>query len=253
MSSALWCVVKGRAAAPRDERVHHRRLDLEEAAARRGSRGCSAPAGVRLRKTSRTSGLDDQVDVALAVADLDVGEAVPLLGQRPQRLGERQELASRRGSARRSWCGRACPSTPTKSPRSRELEDARTASPSASFLTWTWISPVRSRSLMKAALPKRAERHDAAGDGVASSVDASSCSAVSAACFAGDVAGEVLRTEPVAEGVGPERAPAAGLLQALLVQLVLLRRFGLVAHGLSEPSPTPERPGWGSSRRGAGR
>ena len=34
----------------------------------------------------------DQVEVALAVARLDVGEAVPLLRQRPQRLGEHAEL-----------------------------------------------------------------------------------------------------------------------------------------------------------------
>ena len=33
-------------------------------------------------------GVDHQVDVALAVADLDVRQAVPLLGQRPRRLGQ---------------------------------------------------------------------------------------------------------------------------------------------------------------------
>ena len=36
--------------------------------------------------------VDDQVDVALAVALLDVGEAVPLLGQRAHRLGQDDDV-----------------------------------------------------------------------------------------------------------------------------------------------------------------
>ena len=37
--------------------------------------------------------IDDEVDVALAVAQLVVGEAVELLGQRPQRLHEEADRA----------------------------------------------------------------------------------------------------------------------------------------------------------------
>ena len=71
-----------------DDRVHHRRLDLEEAARVEEARGCRARWRVRLRNTSRTSGFDHQIDVALAVADLHVRQAVPLLGQRARRLGQ---------------------------------------------------------------------------------------------------------------------------------------------------------------------
>ena len=48
----------------------------------------------RLRTTEGLAHLrvDDEVDVAPPVARLDVLEAVPLLGQRPQRLGEELEL-----------------------------------------------------------------------------------------------------------------------------------------------------------------
>ena len=68
----------------------HGRLDLDEArvgelAAERGDRGEADredPAGVLV---------DDEVDVALAEAGVDVGEAVPLVGQRAQRLGQQPE------------------------------------------------------------------------------------------------------------------------------------------------------------------
>ncbi len=44
---------------------------------------------LRARNTSRHGGIGDEVDVALPVAQLDVGEPVPLLGERAVRLGER--------------------------------------------------------------------------------------------------------------------------------------------------------------------
>ena len=70
--------------------VEHRGLDLDEAAVGelppdRGDRGEAdrehAPGVV----------VDDEVDVALAEAGVDVGEAVPLVGQRAQRLGQQLE------------------------------------------------------------------------------------------------------------------------------------------------------------------
>src|SRR5512133_2948490 len=87
MSRALWCVANRRGAAGLLGLVEGRRLDLQ------------VPARVEhppdrlddprpLDEDVADAGRDEEVDVALAVALLDVGEAVPLLGQRPERLGE---------------------------------------------------------------------------------------------------------------------------------------------------------------------
>ena len=69
------------------DRLHHRRLDLEEAARRE-----EAAEGLEEQRALPEDvaglGVGDQVEVALAVAALDVLQAVPLLGQRLQRLGE---------------------------------------------------------------------------------------------------------------------------------------------------------------------
>ena len=130
MSSALWCVMNGRAAAPpaigciigvstsRKPRSSRKRAD-----------GRDDPAA-RLEH-SRASGVDDQVEVALAVPGLDVLQAVPLLGQRDQALG--QEREARRPD--REFVGlrpKQVPPTPTKSPRSSSLKSGsrdRTTSP----------------------------------------------------------------------------------------------------------------------------
>ena len=74
---------------PRDraarDRLHHRRLDLEEAEG--VEEVAQEPHHARARAERLARGLvDDQVDVALPVARLGVREAVPLVGQRPQRL-----------------------------------------------------------------------------------------------------------------------------------------------------------------------
>src|SRR5881409_1893214 len=87
MSRALWCVLNGRAMAPP---------------------GMGCIIGVSTSREPRAQqedladlGVDDQVDVALPVARLDVLEAVPLLGQRTQRLGqERERLHGQRELAR---------------------------------------------------------------------------------------------------------------------------------------------------------
>ena len=91
-SSALWCVTNGRAAAPpaivcsTGVSTSTKPRAVEERADRgdRGEADLEDPAGVVV---------GDEVDVALAEAGVDVGEAVPLVGQRPQRLGEQRELA----------------------------------------------------------------------------------------------------------------------------------------------------------------
>src|SRR6187401_3247258 len=80
-SSALWWVLNGRAAG---DRVHHRRLDLDVAAV------VQEPAHERddprpLQELLEHLGVRDQVQVPLPEADFGIGEAVELLGQRPQR------------------------------------------------------------------------------------------------------------------------------------------------------------------------
>ena len=46
---------------------------------------------VRVRNTSRLRLVHDQIDVAQPIAQLRVGQPVPLVGQRPQRLGQQQQ------------------------------------------------------------------------------------------------------------------------------------------------------------------
>src|SRR6185436_10201025 len=177
-------------------------------------------------------------------------QAVPLLRRRAQRLGERQVLGGGQGEL----AGLAPEERPLHAHEVAEVGDLEALELVAErvllHVNLELAAPVA--ELDERRLAEAPERHHPAGDGVAWLRGLQLLGGVRGVLL-GDVAGEVRRMEPVAEGVGPQRAPAAGLLQALLVQLVLLRRFGLVAHGLSEPSPTPERPGWGSSRRGAGR
>jgi hypothetical protein len=76
---------------PPGDRLHHRRLDLdvaplvEEPADRRDD---PAPREERLLHVRAR----DQVEVALAVADLRVLQPVPLLGERQERLAEQRQL-----------------------------------------------------------------------------------------------------------------------------------------------------------------
>ena len=74
-------------------RLHHRRLDFEIPARghERADRGDHAAS--RLEDPARI-GIDDEIEVALPVADFDVGQAVPLLRQRQQAL--REEVQPRR-------------------------------------------------------------------------------------------------------------------------------------------------------------
>ena len=73
------------------DRLHHRRLDLEVAARDEEVAQVADRARAHLEDAPRLR-VDDEVEVALAVARLHVLEAVPLLGQRAERLGEQAEL-----------------------------------------------------------------------------------------------------------------------------------------------------------------
>ena len=98
------------------QRLQHRRLHLDEAARVEEA----ADGGDDLRALEEHLArvvVGGQVEVPLAVARLDVGEPVVLLGQRAQRLAEElQDVRRRLSSPRRVRM--TVPSAPTKSPRS---------------------------------------------------------------------------------------------------------------------------------------
>ena len=77
---------------PSRNHVHHRRLDFHEPA-RLGFQplahetDCPRTQGKRIARFGR----DDQIDISLAVALLDVGQAMPLVRQRAQRLGQQAQ------------------------------------------------------------------------------------------------------------------------------------------------------------------
>ena len=78
------------------DRLHHRRLDFEEAACRQELAHRRDGPAARLEDAA-DFGIHRQVEIALAVARLDVAQAVPLLGQRQVALGQERE---RRGPHR---------------------------------------------------------------------------------------------------------------------------------------------------------
>ena len=96
MSSALWWVLNGRAAAPPGIDVHHRRLDFEEAAGVEEVADPPDQGGAHLEDLARLF-VGGEVEIALAVARLDVGQAVPLLRHRAQRLGEEGQVVDHQG------------------------------------------------------------------------------------------------------------------------------------------------------------
>ena len=77
---------------PAGDRLHHRGFDLDVAALVE-----EAPHRAHHRASQHEDaahlGVREQVEVALAVAGFDVGEPVPLLGRRQQRLREQRQLA----------------------------------------------------------------------------------------------------------------------------------------------------------------
>jgi hypothetical protein len=116
---------RGRAAV---EGLQHRRLDLEVVAILEEAADVRDDAAAGLERPPDVV-VDDEVDVALAVADGDVRQAVPLLGERPQRLGQdAKRFALTESSPLRVRI--ITPLTPTMSPTSSNSRRAK--SPSAS-------------------------------------------------------------------------------------------------------------------------
>ena len=69
------------------DRLHHRRLDFEEAARRHERANRGDHAAPSLEYPARF-GVDHEIQIALAVPNLDVGQPVPLLGKGQQALRE---------------------------------------------------------------------------------------------------------------------------------------------------------------------
>ena len=78
---------EGLGGGPAGRWLEHRRLDLQEAALVQEAADGGDDAAAELEDVAHL-GVGDEVQVALAVAHLDVLEAVPLLGRRPQGLSE---------------------------------------------------------------------------------------------------------------------------------------------------------------------
>src|SRR3569623_183048 len=70
--------------------LHHRRLDFEKAARIKKTADVIDHGGARLKGLAGDL-VHDEIDVALAVALLGIGQAMPFVGQRPQRLGEQAQ------------------------------------------------------------------------------------------------------------------------------------------------------------------
>ena len=84
------------------ERLEDRGLDLEEAALVEPARGSRATTLRAQDEELARLLVGEQVELAVAVAGLDVLEAVELLGRRAQRLGEQRPAGRAQASARRA-------------------------------------------------------------------------------------------------------------------------------------------------------
>src|SRR5437868_7749251 len=73
------------------DRLHHQRFDFQEATLRKELAHRRNDAAADLEDRARIR-VDDQIEIALPVANLDVLQTVPLLRQRQQALGEELQL-----------------------------------------------------------------------------------------------------------------------------------------------------------------
>src|SRR6476619_4054479 len=71
-------------------RLHHRRLDFEKAASNQKLANCRDDAATDFEDLTCIR-VDDQIEITLAVADLDVLQSVPFFRQRQQALGQELE------------------------------------------------------------------------------------------------------------------------------------------------------------------
>ena len=93
------------------DRLHHRRLDFEEATRVEEAANGRQRARPDVEHAARVR-VDDQIEVPLAIARLDVLQPVPLLGQRQEALGQERQGRRPRWSARWSASGTSAPRRP---------------------------------------------------------------------------------------------------------------------------------------------
>ncbi len=155
MSSALWWVMNGFAAAPPAWLEQHRRLDLVEASFDAARARVAAITAERIAKTRARGLVEDQVEVALPVAGLGVGDAVADVGQRPQALREQLEARQPRPTARRGRRRSPCPRRrSSRRGRGRRSRGAPRRRPRRGS-TISWIAPVSSCRSAKSRPPWR--------------------------------------------------------------------------------------------------
>ena len=92
MSSALWCVMNGRADA-RPDHLHHRGFDFHEAAFHHEVADSRHHLRTHLEGVARFF-VGDQVQVTLAVTGFLIRQAVEFVRQRAQRFGQQTQLGA---------------------------------------------------------------------------------------------------------------------------------------------------------------
>jgi hypothetical protein len=104
----------------------------------------------------------DQVELAVAVARLDVLEAVELLGRRAQRLGQQRPVVDAQRQLAAAVLN-AVPSTPIRSPRSSVEQRSKRLLAEHVARACSWMRPERSTRSRNAILPwpRRAARRPA--------------------------------------------------------------------------------------------
>ena len=135
------------------ERLQDRRLDLDEAVLVEPAADLADRAGAQGEETAALL-VGDQVQLAPAVAGLDVLEAVELVRRRTQALGEQSPAVDRQ---------RELAAAPGRHRRPLDADDVaevevdeqlvRPPAPSRSSRAWSWIWPLPSRRSRKQALP----------------------------------------------------------------------------------------------------
>ena len=211
---------------PTDQRVHHRRLHLHEAPGiEELPEEPDQPGAAEEDLLHRRIG--DQVQVPLAVARLDVGEAVPLLGERAKGLGQRPVVGGGEGQLS-GLAPEERAGDPHEVADVGDLEALELVAEHV-LLDVNLELPAPVAELEEGRLAEAAHRHHPPGNGVAPGRGLQRRGIVGGV-LAGNVPRQIGGAKAVSEGMEPQCPPALRLLLALGQQLVLFRRFLFVAH-----------------------